>query len=402
MEQLRGRSKRVQIDAERVLFVHAHPDDESISTGGTIALLVDAGAHVTVLTCTRGEKGEVIDPTLAQLAESESVLAARRETELAAALGILGVTDHRFLGDPGARWPGRVPRRYLDSGMKWGSRRPELPDSIEPDSFYAADFGEAAADIAAVISDIQPDVVVSYDDWGGYGHPDHIRAHEVTRRAAEVMGVAFYAVETAETDAPVVVDVTPVFDRKRRALQAHRSQIVVRGDEFALEPDAFSPIERVERFRRVLREPESGAAPYADQSLAMKIGSAVVALLLGAVIGVILTVTHQATVTVGEVTIPWGIISAIAITIALLLGLRIVFETRIVPGLAAAGLLLAVALLSLQTSGGSILVPANLAGYTWTFAPTLIALVVLAWPRVRRAAAGRIVPIRAAKGDPDQ
>ena len=392
----------MQIDAERVLLVHAHPDDESISTGGTIAMLVDAGAHVTVLTCTRGEKGEVIDPSLAALAESESVLAAHRETELSAALEILGVTDHRFLGDTAARWPGRTPRRYRDTGMRWGSRGPELPHSIDPDSLEAAEFGEIASDIAAVITDVQPDLVISYDDWGGYGHPDHIRTHEAARRAADVMGVAFYVIDAAETDAPVVVDVSPVFERKRLAMEAHRSQIVVRGDEFALEPDSFSPIERVERFRRLLREPEPRSTPYAEQSLLARISSAAVALVLGVVVGGILTVTHQATVVVGSVTIPWGIISAIAITIALLVGLRIVFETRIVPGLAAAGLLLAVAFLSLPTPGGSIVVPGNLAGYTWTFAPVLIALVVLAWPQVRRPAAGKIVPIRAAKGAHDQ
>jgi N-acetyl-1-D-myo-inositol-2-amino-2-deoxy-alpha-D-glucopyranoside deacetylase len=97
--------------AERVLFVHAHPDDESITTGGTIATLLDAGAHVTVLTCTRGELGEVIPADLQHLLESPEALGAYREKELAAAMAALGVTDHRYLGDDDALWDDLAPRR---------------------------------------------------------------------------------------------------------------------------------------------------------------------------------------------------------------------------------------------------------------------------------------------------
>src|SRR5690606_31265526 len=113
-------------DLEHVVFVHAHPDDETISTGGTIASLVEAGVGVTVVTCTRGERGEVIPPELQHLEGDGPALAGVREGELAAAMAALGVTDHRYLGDSNARAAGLAPRRYADSGMVWGADgRPE-------------------------------------------------------------------------------------------------------------------------------------------------------------------------------------------------------------------------------------------------------------------------------------
>ena len=115
---------------ERVLFVHAHPDDETITTGATIATLVENGAAVTVLTLTRGERGEVIPVDLASLEGDLEALAAVREAELAQALSHLGVRDHRFLGNPDARWAGRTARRYVDSGMRWGARGAQASASL--------------------------------------------------------------------------------------------------------------------------------------------------------------------------------------------------------------------------------------------------------------------------------
>ena len=102
-----------------MLFVHAHPDDETIVTGGTIALLAESGATVTVLTCTRGERGEVIPAPFKHLEGAGEQLAEFRAAELARALHVLGVTDHRFLGEDRARWGQAEPRRYTDSGMQW-------------------------------------------------------------------------------------------------------------------------------------------------------------------------------------------------------------------------------------------------------------------------------------------
>jgi N-acetyl-1-D-myo-inositol-2-amino-2-deoxy-alpha-D-glucopyranoside deacetylase len=369
---------------ERVLFVHAHPDDETIASGGTIATLVDRGAAVTVLTCTRGERGEVIPESLQYLLDSEDALADYREGELYNALTILGVTDHRYLGESTARWVGLETRRYRDSGMEWGTDGAQALPELDPRSLAAADFGEVASDIAAVVVDVRPDVVVSYNDFGGYGHPDHIRAARAARRAAEVYNVPYFAIEPRESAATSTcdIDVSDALARKRSALAAHATQVAVDGDQFALSNGISQPIDTVERFQRVRREYPVGRAPFVDQSRSVKVISAVIGLLVGLGVGAMLTVAHQATVVIAGVTVPYGLIAGIVIFACLLAGLRLIFGTRLIAGTCALGILVAVGVLSLQSGGGSILVPAGPAGYVWTAAPTVIALVVLGWPQL--------------------
>ncbi|MEN9710098.1 MAG: hypothetical protein RL441_90 [Actinomycetota bacterium] len=153
----------------RVLFVHAHPDDETISNGATMAKYVADGAHVTLVTCTAGEEGEVIVDDLAHVASAhEDRLADVRQVELAEAMKRLGVTDHRFLGGFG---------RFRDSGMMG------TPQNRVEHSFWQADLLEAAAELVEVIREVRPQVLVTYDEFGGYGHPDHIKAHRVAMYA---------------------------------------------------------------------------------------------------------------------------------------------------------------------------------------------------------------------------
>jgi N-acetyl-1-D-myo-inositol-2-amino-2-deoxy-alpha-D-glucopyranoside deacetylase len=142
---------------------------------------------------------------------------------------------------------------------------------------------------------------------------------------------------------------------------------------------------------------------FRESSLTSRIASGVLALVLGAFIGATLTVAHQATVSIAGVGVPWGIIAAVLITAALLVGLRLVFETRVVAACAALGLTAASAFLALVTAGGSILVPANPAGYAWTFTPVVISVLVLGWPFGRRrrsapATKDKIGAVPAAKG----
>lgn len=377
----------MQRDKETVLFVHAHPDDESISTGGTIATLVDAGSAVTVVTCTRGELGEVVDPTLQAALESPRELAVLRQKEIASALRVLGVTDHRYLGSPGARWDGSQSREYQDSGMQWGDSGPEPLEPLDPGSLAAAELGEVAADIAAVISDIDPTAVVSYNEWGGYGHPDHIRAHAAARRAAEVMGVPFFVVEARQSagETTIDVDVTAVFARKREALAAYRSQLVIDGESFSGANGASEVIERVESFRRLDPPlPERVDNSFAAQSVGVRIFTVIVAILLGAMAGLILTAVHQSSITIAGTKIPWAAIVGLIASGALLGGLRIVFDSRIVPAFAAAALITMTAILAAPASGGSVLVPANFAGYLWSYGVAAVTFVVLAWPNFSR------------------
>lgn len=157
---------------ERVLFVHAHPDDETLASGGTIATLLELGAEVTVLTATRGERGEMLTPQLAPLAGDGARVARHRETEIAAALAALGGPQHLWLGGRGARPTDLPERHYVDSGMQWGpDGRATAADDAPVDSLTAADLGEVVDDVRAAIRSTGADAVVSYADDGGYGHP---------------------------------------------------------------------------------------------------------------------------------------------------------------------------------------------------------------------------------------
>jgi len=248
----------------RLLFVHAHPDDESIETGATMAKYAAEGAQVTLVTCTLGEMGEVILPELAHLAwDAGGGLGQYRIGELAAACDALGVADHRFLGGPG---------RWRDSGMMG------TPANDLTGCFWRADVDEAARELLAVVSEVRPQVLVTYDARGFYGHPDHIQAHRVAWRAfeladgliskfyataipksvlAEAMalleqdggtaggsigGVDFSRVDSVEglpfgtDDASVTtrIDAADYLDAKLAAMRAHATQIAVDSPFFAL------------------------------------------------------------------------------------------------------------------------------------------------------------------------
>jgi len=212
----------------RLLLVHAHPDDESIGTGATMAKYAAEGARVTLVTCTLGEVGEIIPPSLAHLAAGkEDRLGEYRIGELAAACAALGVTDHRFLGGPG---------RWRDSGMMG------TPANDDPRCFWRAGLDEAADALLGIIAEVRPQVLVTYDANGYYGHPDHIQAHRVAWRAFERSGpdgpdgpVKFYA--TAAPDSASVtteIDAGTYLGQKLAALRAHATQITVSAPYFAL------------------------------------------------------------------------------------------------------------------------------------------------------------------------
>ena len=158
--------------ARRIMFVHAHPDDETVGTGATMARYAAEGAHVSLVTCTLGEEGEIHVPALSQLAAAEAdQLGGWRIHELDLACEALGVADHRFLGGAG---------HYRDSGMMG------LKENEHPRCFWQADVDDAAKLLLPVFDEVRPQVLVTYDTFGFYGHPDHIQAHRVATRAAEM------------------------------------------------------------------------------------------------------------------------------------------------------------------------------------------------------------------------
>ena len=240
----------------RALLVHAHPDDETINNGATMAMYAALGADITLVTCTRGEEGEVLVPELAHLAASQTDrLGEHRVEELALAMQELGVRDHRFLGDG--------QRRFRDSGMMGTN-----PNN-RSDAFWQANLEEVADLLVSVIDEIKPHVLITYDEFGGYGHPDHIQAHRVAMRASEksiwqipkiywnVMPISviqegidamkdvdseFWGVEKAE-DLPfakddsfvhTLIDANSYVEKKMSAMKAHATQIAVDGPFFAL------------------------------------------------------------------------------------------------------------------------------------------------------------------------
>jgi len=249
---------------------HAHPDDECIATGGTMAKAAAAGHRVVLVVATRGEHGEVADGFLSP----GEALANRRIAETHEAAGILGVARVEFLG-------------YVDSGMMG------TPENDAPGSFWRADVNEAAARLAAILTEESADVLTCYDEIGGYGHPDHIQVHRVGVRAGELAGTpkVFQATinrdhilrlteavteavraeggDTAdlpdlssdpgfgipESVITCVVDVSAHLDQKRAAMRAHASQI---GDEHfmsAMPDDAFATAFGVEWFIRAGQGP---------------------------------------------------------------------------------------------------------------------------------------------------
>jgi N-acetyl-1-D-myo-inositol-2-amino-2-deoxy-alpha-D-glucopyranoside deacetylase len=238
----------------RLLLVHAHPDDESIGTGATIAKYAAEGARVTLVTCTLGELGEIIPPSLAHLADGDGArLGEYRTGELAAACAALGVTDHRFLGGPG---------RWRDSGMM-GT---EAND--DPRCFWRADTDQAARALLDVIGEVRPQVLVTYDANGYYGHPDHIQAHRVAWRAFGLAGdhglAKFYA--TAAPDAAGVtteIDATPYFGKKLEAMRAHATQITVSPPDFALSDNIWQRASGVEYYT-LLAGPRGSAGRETD------------------------------------------------------------------------------------------------------------------------------------------
>ena len=260
----------------RLLLVHAHPDDETINNGVTMAKYVAEGCHVTLVTCTRGEEGEVLVPELAHLASAhDDKLGEHRETELRDAMHHLGVTDFRFLGAPAKKW--------RDSGMMGSD-----PNN-RPDNFWNADLDEAAESLVEIILEMKPHVLVTYDEIGGYGHPDHIQAHRVAMRGAELArergweiqkiywntiprsiieqgieamkdtGNQFFGVEKAD-DFPFAQPdelVTTVIygedfvEKKMAAMRAHPTQIAVDGPFFALSDNLGFKVWGLEFYRLV-------------------------------------------------------------------------------------------------------------------------------------------------------
>jgi N-acetyl-1-D-myo-inositol-2-amino-2-deoxy-alpha-D-glucopyranoside deacetylase len=276
---------------QRMLLVHAHPDDESINQGATMAKYVARGTKVTLVTCTLGEEGEVLVPELEHLAaHRDDTLGKHRITELAHAMKELGVTDHRFLGGAG---------RFRDSGMVWHEEGHAVAgEDVKEGTFWRADLLESSVYLVEIIREVRPQVLVTYDEFGGYGHPDHIQAHRVATYAASLAASRSFrpelgepwdvakiywgamsesrmrdglrrlresgdtnAFEGMDPDGPMppfivpdhmldaVVDGNDFVEAKMAAMRAHATQIAVDGPFFALSNNIGNEVWGTEFFR---------------------------------------------------------------------------------------------------------------------------------------------------------
>jgi LmbE family N-acetylglucosaminyl deacetylase len=220
------------VTARTYLLCHAHPDDETLATGAIALVLRARGDAVVVLTASRGELGDVRPGPFALLVGTPE-LAAIRERELVTAVAVLGVVGNAYLGTPPARAEGLPPRRYTDSGMRWVTPTVAGPGGLAgPESLTAADLDEVTADIAAFARATHATDLVSYDDDGGYGHPDHVRMHHATRAAATLLGLPFHAIVT-DPAGPYDewLDATSEAEALNSAYDAYQTQFVRDGDE---------------------------------------------------------------------------------------------------------------------------------------------------------------------------
>ena len=356
--------------AQRVLVIAARPEDEAYVFGATIATLVQRGTELIVLSCSNnataaleaGPTGSDVAATTIEAVTKPAPSGAVREgeaTRRGAGLDadapavtvedidevvreILGITAHHTLRDDNGRQFAKLSARDL------------------------------ASDIAGAITSLKPDVVVSYakENSGTAREPEALLVYEATALATELAGVPFYTASAVPVDRGVAVSSATALAFKRRATEIYRNEIPV-GESVS------TPVEYLRRLRR--RELVVG-----ERSRAERVVLGFLSLVLGALVGVVLTAVHQSSFMIGDARIPWGIVASVTLVAALILGLRLIYDTRVAAGFASLGVLLMSALLANVMPGGTILIPANVAGYVWTFAPVLVVLIIVGWPRVNR------------------
>ena len=294
---------------------------------------------------------------------------ASAETTARVTLDAAGVSDVRILGERGARMDDLAPRAYLPMSS--------VTDAAAPDSLVGADVGEVAADIATVIALTGARSVVLWPDsaaggTSGAGNAsegvdaggDAVVAGDAARRAARVMAVPVFVRELADANG-------------RPESGLHPPSVTLGGDRYIRDD------------LRASRRPFS----WRDQGVWARIGACLVAVAIGVATGALGTVTQAWTLQVADIDLPVGLIGGLLVTAALLTGLRLVFDARAIVLSGALGLLGTISLLSVESAGGSVLLPAVPASYVWVFGPVLIALLVVAWPRLARAESSPFGPV---------
>jgi N-acetyl-1-D-myo-inositol-2-amino-2-deoxy-alpha-D-glucopyranoside deacetylase len=359
---------------QRLLIVHAHPDDESLFTGHVIADRLAAKAEVSVLTLTRGERGKVKLEELKALEGNLSAMGAFRAGELREALAAFGEVKHAFAGT----------RAYLDSGMRLNPfGKPAKPRKLDELALSAASTGVIADDVYRAIKDFKPDAVLTYNRKGGFGHPDHRMAHEATamairKYAKERKGraPAFWVIAEPRERFDVQIGDAKTAVIKKAALEAHSSQVSVAAETYSVVAGKEFRYDRTERLRKASPNPLFHLRPVLTFFWAMP---------LGFLLGVAGTLLHQVRATDSAAT-PIGLWVALVMTASLAIALRLLRNSRGALYLLAATFAATIFWLSQPQSDGSLLIPGNDLGNMWAYGSLGLCALIILFPRIRAGA----------------
>lgn len=356
---------------KKVLLVHAHPDDESLFTGHVIADRAAAGAEVMVLTLTRGERGRVKLEDLKPLEGNLASMGEFRSNELRNALSQFGDIKHKFAGT----------RAYLDSGMRLNAfGKPIKPRRTDEMSLASVSTAVIADDIYQTLSEFKPDAVITYNRKGGFGHPDHKKAHEATAMAlrrfsrnSKSRAPQFWVIAEPGERFDVEVGGVKTAPKKKAALEQHASQVSVSAETYSLVSGRETRYDTPERLRRASTRPWLWLKP---------VFMALWALPLGILLGFAGTLLHSVTAS-DEARTPIGLAVALVMTFSLAVALRMLRNSRGALYLMSFSLAGTVFWLSRPTAAGDALIMDNQAGNIWVYGSLIVCAVVILFPKIR-------------------
>jgi N-acetyl-1-D-myo-inositol-2-amino-2-deoxy-alpha-D-glucopyranoside deacetylase len=362
---------RASFNPKKVLLVHAHPDDESLFTGHVIADRAAAGADVMVLTLTRGERGRVKLEDLKPLEGNLASMGQFRANELRNALAQLGAVKHKFAGT----------RAYLDSGMRLNAfGKPIKSKRTDEMSLSSVSTAVISDDIYQVLRQFKPDAVISYNRKGGFGHPDHKKAHEATAMAlrrfardSKFRTPQFWVIAERGERFDVEVGGAKTAPKKKAALEQHASQVSIGRDTYSLVAGREFRFDTPERLRKASTRPWLWLKP---------VFLALWALPLGILLGFAGTLLHSVTAS-DEARTPIGLAVALVMTFSLAVALRLLRNSRGALYLMSLTLAGTVFWLSRPSAAGDALVIDNEAGNIWIYGSLIICAVVILFPKLR-------------------
>lgn len=361
----------------RLLVVHAHPDDESLFTGHLIAHALRGGSEVRVLTLTRGEMGSTQVKQFEYLNGDTQAMALFREQELSQALEAFPGVEHRYLGK----------RAYKDSGMRinaWG--KVGKPRKLDEMALAAAGTSVVGEDIADEIRDFKPDAVVTYDAKGGYGHPDHKASHAavawaIRQVAKERIKPEFWEIAEPGNSFDIEFGDEETAELKKAALEAHGSQLEISGDEIIYNGKTRMRLSDKERLRKTSPSPLLQLKPALTYFWAIP---------TGVLVGIAGTLLHRSEDGSG---FPIGLVVALSMVASLALALRMLRNSRGALYLMSFSLIITVFLMAQRQPGGELFITTDLqgnffesVGNLWAYGSILVVGLIMVFPQLRGSA----------------